>query len=346
MVRTRLRAAMAACGGIAALTLDAARRSPDFSVTAIQDVDPEALERVGERYAIGRRHQRFASLLTDDVDFVIVNSPNHHHLPQVLAAVAAGKPCLVQKPMARTPEEAERMIEAAARAGVRLGVTMFERGKPLNHEVRSMIRAGWLGDPVVFQAVAAHDLYLETPPPADDWRRDATRVGGGAFQQLGIHFVDLARFLLDAEPVSVSALSALGHTVFEDETTLATIRMRSGVLAHVAASYATSDWSYAVLGTRGRVQVTAEHVTLAGKAPWRGRLLAYETPGPEIVVPRAAFATAEEAIAPEVEVHGAFARWIRDGEPFASTGEEGRLGLRVSAAVQRAREEGTCVSLA
>jgi len=171
-------------------------------------------------------------------------------------------------------------------------------------------------------------------------------VGGGAFQQLGIHFVDLARFLLDRAPVAVSAVGTRGLTVFEDETTLATIRMEGGLLAQVTASYATSDWSYAVLGTQGRVRVTAERVTLKGASPWQGRLFTYDAPGREGVFLRADFEGAVDAMQDEVEVHGAFARWIRDGEPFASTGEEGCLDVEVAAAVARARrEEGTCVPL-
>ncbi|MHC4472290.1 MAG: Gfo/Idh/MocA family protein, partial [Planctomycetota bacterium] len=138
MAEPPLRAALAACGGISELTLSAARRSPDFDVVAIQDPDGSALSRVGDRFEIFRRHADFEDLLTDDMDFVVVNSPNHVHLEQVRAAAAAGKPCLVQKPMAPTLADAEEMALVAAEAGLSLGVTMFELGKPLNHQVRQM----------------------------------------------------------------------------------------------------------------------------------------------------------------------------------------------------------------
>ena len=58
-----LRAAMVACGGVSNLTMRAARRSPDFEVAAIQDPDPAAIERVGERYGVQRRHRTIEEVL-------------------------------------------------------------------------------------------------------------------------------------------------------------------------------------------------------------------------------------------------------------------------------------------
>ncbi len=345
MPKTPLRAAMAACGGIAGLTLDAAARSPDFEVVAIQDPSPEAVRRVGERYGIHRRHREFQELLTEDVDFVVINGPNDVHLPQVRAAAAAKKHCLVQKPMAPNLAEAKAMVLAAGESGVRLGVTMFELGKPLHHELKEMVAAGWFGDPVMIQAVAAHDTYLKTPPPEDNWRRDPKRVGGAAFIQLAVHQVNLACWLLDREVESVFAAGTRGHTVFEDETALTTLRFAGGVLGHFAASYAVDLWSFSLLGTRGRVSLSGEHVVMKGRNAFEGGILCYGTPGLEVAVPMAELAAAITAREDEVEIHGAFARWLGGRGEYPCTGEHGLRDMRVVDAVYRSLADGKKISV-
>jgi len=340
-----LRAGMAACGGIADLTLDAAKRSPDFDVVAIQDPDPAALARVGDRAGIERRHTAFEDLLVNDVDFVILNSPNHVHLPQVRAAAAAGKHCLVQKPMATTATEAAEMVAIANSAGVKLGVTMFELSNPVNRQALAMVEAGWLGEPVLVSAIGAHGIYLRDPLPESNWRRDPAKVGGGAFIQLALHQVDLAMFLLGRDAVDVSVMGARGKTDFEDETTLATVRFEGGVLGHFAASYATDLWSLTICGTRGRIRLSGEHVLVCGEEPFRGEVFDYDAPGREVAIPCDSLEFAVDRQRDRYEVHAAFARWVRDDEPFVATGERGLLDMKVVDAVYRSLEEGKCATV-
>jgi predicted dehydrogenase len=336
---------MAACGGVADLTLDAARRSPDFDVVAIQDTQVAALMRVGERYGIARRFHRFEELLTDDVDFVIVNSPNHVHLEHVRTAVGAGKACLVQKPMAPTLSVAEEMVRAAADRGVPLGVTMFELGKPLHHQVREMVRSGWLGAPTLVQSISAHDIYLKDPPEPGDWRRNALKVGGGAFIQLAIHHVNLAAWILGREVEKVSAVGARRDTVFEDEATLASVLFEGGTPGHFAASYAADLYSFAICGTEGRIQITPGHVTLKGERQFEGEIFDYLTPGREAGLPIADMEPAIAARRDAVEVHGAFARWLDGRGEFWCTGGRGLRDMRVVDAVYRSRGEEAWVSV-
>jgi len=340
-----LRAAMVACGGVSNLTLRAARRSPDFEVAAIQDPDPAALERVGARYGIERRHLTIEEVLTDDIDFVVINSPNHLHLEHVRRAAAAGKPCLVQKPLAPSLAVAEEIVQAAADHGVPLGVTMFELSKPLHHEVKQMIRSGWLGHPGLVQAVNAHTSYLEDPPPPGDWRRDPDRVGGGAFIQLAVHHVNLAGWLLGRRVVRVSATGLSGRTVFEDETTTATLVFDGGTVGCFAASYAADLYGFTIVGDRGRIHLHPDHVVIRGVDPYHGDLIDYRDAGQEKVIPLASIQEAIHRLEPGVEVHGRFARWIAHGEPYPCPGEQGLEDMKVVDAVYRSRRTGETLSL-
>ena len=120
---------------------------------------------------------------------IITDVDTHQRFVEVAARHRV--PVICQKPMAPTLAKAREMVGAAADAGIRLGVTMFELSKPLHHQVRAMVGAGWLGTPTLIQAVSAHDIYLKDPPPEGNWRRDPAKVGGGAFIQLAVHQVDL-----------------------------------------------------------------------------------------------------------------------------------------------------------
>jgi len=340
-----LRAAMVACGGVSNLTLRAARRSPDFEVAAIQDPDPAALERVGERYGIERRHTTLDEVLTDDIDFVVINSPNHLHLEHVRRAAAARKPCLVQKPLAPSLAEAAEIVRTASEHRVPLGVTMFELSKPLHHEVKSMVRSGWLGHPGLVQAVNAHTNFLENPPPPFDWRRDPDRVGGGAFIQLAVHHVNLAGWILGQEVVRVSATGLSGRTVFEDETTTATLVFDGDTVGTFAASYAADLYGFTLIGTRGRLHLHPDHVVIRGLDPYAGELIDYRNAGQETVIPLASIADTIHRLEPEVEVHGRFARWIAHGEPYPCPGERGLEDMKVVDAVYRSRRTGETLTL-
>lgn len=340
-----LRAGMSGCGGISPVTLDAARASRHFDIVAIQDPDEERLSQVGRLFDIERRHAQFEGLLTNDVDFVILNGPNDVHLAQVEGAAAAGKHALVQKPMAPTLDDAERMVRAADTHGVHLGVLMLGLGDPLHHQVRAMVQSGWLGTPTLVQATSAHGIYLRDPPAPDDWRRDAAKVGGGAFIQLAIHALDLTRWILDDRVAAVLACGTRGQTVFQDETTLATVRFASGVLGHFAASYATDLYGLVLCGTQGRIHLLDDHLVVSGQAPFEGDVFRYTSPGREVAIPRASI---DDAVAQEgrrVEIHDVFARWLLEQANYPCPGAWGVDDMRVVDATYRSIEEGRWIVL-
>ena len=241
MASLPLRAGLSGCGGISRWTMEVASRSPDFRVIAVQDADPGVLDAFGAEWGIPRRHSRYSDLVADDLDFLILNTPNHLHLEQTETAAWSGKPCLVQKPVTRNLAEAERMLAVARSSGIKIGACMMELGSPLNHQVRAMIRDGVIGKPCLVQAMSAHDFYLKSPPPEDNWRRDPAKVGGAAFIQLAVHQLNLAAWMLGERIRRVSALSTSGNTVFAgDETTVASALLADGTAATFSASYATS----------------------------------------------------------------------------------------------------------
>ncbi|MHC4471397.1 MAG: Gfo/Idh/MocA family oxidoreductase, partial [Planctomycetota bacterium] len=147
------------------------------------------------------------------------------------------------------------------------------------------------------------------------------------------------------EVLSVAAAGGRGETVFEDETTLAAAMFEGGPPASFGASYATDLYSFSILGTRGRIQLTSDHVVVKGDEPFVGDVFDYAAAGREVALPIADMTEAIERKSDEVEIHGAFARWLDGRGDFWCTGERGVRDMRVVDAVHRSLREGTWVTV-
>ena len=141
----------------------------------------------------------------DDLDAVVVGTPNSLHHPQTMAALAAGKHVLVDKPMAVSVAQAEEMRDAAADAGRVLCVGHMWRYRDEVRDLRDRIAAGDLGQVVRTRGYGVHAGWGPS-----GWFTDPALAGGGALIDMGIHAVDTVRFLL-GDPVAVRVVASLGN---------------------------------------------------------------------------------------------------------------------------------------
>ena len=166
--------------------------------------------------------------------------PNAMHLEPSLAAVAAGKHVLCEKPLARTAFEARRLWSDARRAGVVHMCGFNLRFLPAVQLARDLIRSGELGEPTHFRArfLASSALDLEQ---RRTWRFDREEAGSGAVADLGSHIVDLARLLV-GEPLAVSASTRTvvptrdGRAVDVDDAVAAVVEFDGGAIGTLEAS--------------------------------------------------------------------------------------------------------------
>lgn len=129
----RLRIGVVGCGEVAQIIHlpSLAQLADRFAVTALCDVSPAVLRAVGEQWRVPARLTDYRELLArDDVDAVLVANPHVFHAEVTLAAIAAGKHVLVEKPMCLTPREADAIVAAQARAGVTVQVGYMRRYAP------------------------------------------------------------------------------------------------------------------------------------------------------------------------------------------------------------------------
>lgn len=156
-----------------------------------------------------------AAVRADDVDAVVVGTPNALHHPQAIAALEAGKHVLLDKPMAMHMEQALEIAAAAAVADRTLLVGHMWRYRDEVIETRDRIAGGGVGRPVRTRGYGIHAGWGPS-----GWFTDPALAGGGALIDMGIHAIDTVRFLLgDPQPSRVVASlgTAYGDYAVDDD---------------------------------------------------------------------------------------------------------------------------------
>jgi predicted dehydrogenase len=198
-----LRVAILGSGFIAAYHARAVAELPGADVIAAANWRPESLARLAETFAIPRQVTDWRELVgDDDIDAVVVATPNSLHAEQTIAFLEAGQHVMLEKPMAMDLAETDAMVAAAERSDAHLMVAHCWRFHPDVIALRDRIAAGELGEIVKTRGYGVHARW----GPAG-WFVDPALAGGGALADMGVHAIDTARFLLgDPEPARVSAV--------------------------------------------------------------------------------------------------------------------------------------------
>jgi len=142
-----------------------------------------------------------------DVDVAVICSPNHMHAALAIDALEAGKHVLCEKPMGFSVADCDRVIEAVERAGVQFGIGLELRYSRFFNRAKELIHEGRIGQPRM-----AWSAHHRGPTLKTKWR-GKKEISGGPLFDIGIHYSDMLPFLLDANPVQVSAAAA----AFDDD---------------------------------------------------------------------------------------------------------------------------------
>jgi predicted dehydrogenase len=205
-------------------------------LVAVMRRDRAKAEDYARRHGVPRVYDTAEDLIHDpEVTAVYIATPPSTHLEIALRVAAAGKPCLVEKPMAMTHAECVRMNDAFRAAGVPLFVAYYRRALPRFLEVRRLLDAGAIG-PVTDVHVRVSEP-LATGEAATGWRFDPAIAGAGLFYDLASHCLDLLDFLLGPiEEASGVAVNTGGAYAAEDVTAGA-FRFRRGMVG-------TGAWTF------------------------------------------------------------------------------------------------------
>lgn len=206
----------------------------------------------GIPFALGSYEDLLAST---EVDAVYIGTPASLHRPWALAAIAAGKHVLVEKPFAANAEDAAAVAEAAARApGVVVMEAFHSRYHPIHDQIREIVGSGVLGE---LRHVDAGFTVPAPDIPRDDIRWDLA-LGGGALMDLGVYPANWLRWVGDGFPAVVAA-RAVCPVVGVDGAMEVDVRWDDGVTGRLETSMITADerrgrW-LVVEGSAGRLRV-------------------------------------------------------------------------------------------
>jgi predicted dehydrogenase len=283
-----------------------------------------------ERFGAPRAYETIESLLADpEVQVVYVATEHDRHVAPTVAAAAAGKHVLCEKPMALDTAGCRAMIDASRGAGVALSVAYYRRYYPKVRRMKALIAEGAIGEPVHASICLGGRVDPSRVRPGD-WRLQSERSGGGALADTGSHRLDILCYLL-GEPERIAGFmdrAELPVTAPDMESLL--IRMRSGV------------------------HVTSRHTLRAGGPDqWevygtRGALIATPMDGDELTV-RVGGETRVEQWPRDANVHfpliDDFARRVARGEPPEFDGEAGMQATRIIHAAQESARSGRVVEI-
>jgi phthalate 4,5-cis-dihydrodiol dehydrogenase len=164
-------------------------------------------------------------LQRDDVHLVMVALPNFLHERATLEAASAGKHVFLEKPMADTLEECDRMLAAVERSGVHLLVAHSQRYFAATIRAREIVQSGSLGQPVFATDTWYKPFGVEQRLP---WFLDRA-TGGGMWLMNGAHMIDRTCWVLDTEVASIRAwVGSPFHGLSADDANMAFLQLRNG----------------------------------------------------------------------------------------------------------------------
>ncbi|MFC6823589.1 D-xylose 1-dehydrogenase Gfo6 [Halopelagius fulvigenes] len=277
---------------------------------------------------------------TDEYDAVYVCTPNARHLPYAAAAAEHGKAILCEKPMEATVERAEELVSETEDVPLMIAYRM--QMDPLVRRMRELVAEGAVGDPVTVQGHIEQQMLDVVSGDPDQWRLDPELAGYGAtIMDIGIYPLNTARFVLDADPVSVTAQMHSEDEAFRDvpdQHAAFTVQFDDGTYAACTSSqHGTSSGSLRVVGTDG--VLTLEN-TFLGQSP---QTLTLTKPNGETVeIDDGRRDLFGDQMTEEFDY---FADRVVRGESVAPDGEHGLVDMRAIAAIHEAAETGAEVSV-
>lgn len=192
----------------------------------------------------------------DQVDAVVIATPNHLHEPHVLAAIRAGVDVLCERPLSLTSRGVERIVAAATNAGRKVVVGNNHRFRTDVQQLQRFMRGGELG-----AITGIRGGHYQFRGQQGGWRYRRAEAGGGAFLELGYPLLDLALWLTDfSEAVRVSAQFDRGRGASAVEDSMAMqIELAGGLLftADVAWNYVGEEdrWWFETRASRGSARL-------------------------------------------------------------------------------------------
>lgn len=324
MTSEKLGVCIVGCGYMGGIHAECWQKNPDVEIVGVVDVDKIRGDRMANQYRLDYFFSHYLDIIgSDEVDIVSVCIPTSYHAEVTIAAAEAKKHVLCEKPIALSIVDADRMIKAAEKNQVKLGLGFMRRHTPVVTTLKQLLTEGGLGRPVLYNASDIREIRPKRE------MHDA-KFNGGPVIDMAVHLIDLWTYIFDAQPVSVSAqglkLAAdraeIDHIdrVAVDTATLM-VKFDSGDIGTFVVTWGLppkvtpESRPDQIYGAKGLGEVyygrnKQELLIMEEGARWHTASISHQ-----------------DMYQNQID---AFVRWILDGEPYPAVGEDGKSALRVA----------------
>jgi predicted dehydrogenase len=264
-------------GSIAQAHLDGYLLAGDRArVAAVADIDLEHAQRSADRAGGAEIFSDYRELIASPrVDAVDICLPHHLHADAIVAAAAAGKHVLCEKPLCLTVEEAEAVGQAVTASGITLMCAHNQLFLPAVARARELIQRGSLG--TIFGARTTDSFFNDLDPKTIGWRGARATSGGGELIDTGYHPTYLLLHLVDSPAVEVSAMLSRHRLAFleGEDSAQVLVQFADGSVGAIMTS-----WAYEPAGCTEKFSVVGD-----GGSLWSdGQTLHYRVRGAETIV--------------------------------------------------------------
>lgn len=253
----------------------------------LAEVDGELAARKARELGFARATGDWKALVSDpEVDVVDICSPNYLHKEMALAAIEAGKHVYAEKPLALSSADAQEMVEAAERAGVKTLVGFNYIRNSATQLAREIIASGEIGELIHFRGRHNED-YMSDPAKPLDWHAQRVTAGAGALGDVGSHILNMAEYLTGQRisevfgqlqtviPRRPLPRGGMGE-VENDDQAQALLRFDGGLIGNIETSRVATGrkmgLAYTIIGTNGSIIFDQERMS---------ELQLYKHAGPE-----------------------------------------------------------------
>jgi UDP-N-acetyl-2-amino-2-deoxyglucuronate dehydrogenase len=255
--KAKLRIAIVGCGRISKNHVDAITKIDGLCLTAVCDTEEARARQYADALGIPWFRDFEDMLKKADCDVVTIATPSGLHSVQGIAAAAAGKHVISEKPMAITLEQADALVEATDHAGVKLFVVKQNRLNPSIQLLKRAIDKGRFGRIYLANSTVRWNRPQEYYDAAS-WR-GTWEFDGGAFMNQASHYVDLIQWLVGPVGSIVSKTATQARAIEAEDSGVAVLRFRSGALGVIEVNVLTHprNWegSIAIMGEKGTVKI-------------------------------------------------------------------------------------------
>lgn len=325
-----MRLGLVGVGGHGRAMQDAIEETDLVDLRAVYDVDEAAMEEAVGQFGCDAAPSHEALIGRDDVEAVVLATPNALHRPQAEAAFEAGLHVFVEKPIANTVADGHAMVEAAEAADRLLMVGHDMRRSRAPRKTRRLLEDGRLGEVVSMEIHFSMDTARRLSP--DSWRLQPDQCPLLPITQLGIHGIDLVQYFF--RPITEVFAFTRSVTTPPDvvDSVAATFRTRDDIQGTLISNYCSQPtFEYRITGTEATLRSNAHKL-------WFRRGEDTDVHGGGLAEMENFSAYSHESYTRQME---AFGRAVRQGTHPETDGWVGLQALAVVEALQHSADTGT-----